>query len=346
MRRYSGSAVPRHHLFILADGAFVVQWDEARVQELLSGRYRNFTWADFGHAITDYELKQLKAAGRVEHYNRSYVWLYALPESGRFNKEIRTLDRPRSSMRTYYLTTSLPRTQLEAVRQYLKALGQGDELFVRERDGVLVILGKQGAVFRRLSDAEQAQKMLREKDKDLFGSIAIAFIEQSVRDSEFRSFPIDENLEITNFDLDALIASQTDTSVTENKQVVLVVGNDDERRAIAGLLQEMALKVQAAATGADGLDYLEDAVPDLLIMDLQLPDMHGWKLLGKAREIDSLRAIRVILIGDHEAAPNEQTFALTVAKVDVYLVKPISMAALRQNVWMVLKGDTQSNQYG
>lgn len=337
MRRYSGSAVPRHHVFILSDGTFVVQWDENRVQELLSGRYRNFVWADFGHAITDYELKQLKAAGRVEHYNRNYVWLYALPETGRLNRQIKTLDRPRNSVRTYYLTTSLPKSQLENVRALLKTIGQGDELYARERDGVLVVFGKQGAAFRRLADVEQAQKLLREKDSALFGDAAIAFVEQSVRDSEFRTFPMDENLEITNFDLDALIASQSDTLTTDGKKVVLVVGNDDERKAIESLLLDMKLGVHVAATGADGLDCLEDIVPELLIMDLQLPDMHGWKMLGKAREVDSLRDIRVIVIGDHEAAPNEQTFALTVAKVDIYLLKPISMALLRQNVWMVLK---------
>ncbi len=77
-------------------------------------------------------------------------------------------------------------------------------------------------------------------------------------------------------------------------------------------------------------------------MDLLLSDMHGWEMLGKMKEIDSLRNMVTIVLAEGSMS-NQQSFALTVAKVDIYLVKPVSRARLRQNIWMSLKKHTSSN---
>ncbi|MFN8561102.1 MAG: hypothetical protein U0703_05635 [Anaerolineae bacterium] len=53
---HNGSAVPRYQVFVLGDGAFVVQWTETSVQDMLSGAYREYQFQDFGHRITDAEL--------------------------------------------------------------------------------------------------------------------------------------------------------------------------------------------------------------------------------------------------------------------------------------------------
>ncbi len=332
-RILSGSAVSRHHVFILADGAFVVQWGETHVQDLLSGRYRKYENHDFGHAITDYELNQLKTAGRVEHYNRTYVWLYALPEQGRFS-ELKTQERSRQRVRSYYLNTTLPKSQLEDVQACLNSNGLSGDFLARVRSDLVIILGKKGAPFPQLTDAENGQKQLMAKAADLFRDTAVAFIEATSANSGM-SRPLERAAEGT--DLASVIASQTDTSVTDGKMVVLAGGNEDERLAIRDLFQKMKLVVREAATANDTLYLLEDCNPDMLVMDLLMPDMHGWAMLGKVKEIDTLRQLTTVVIADHTASPNEQTFALTVAKVNVYLVKPVSMARLRQNVWMALK---------
>jgi CheY-like chemotaxis protein len=158
----------------------------------------------------------------------------------------------------------------------------------------------------------------------------VAFIESSRGENSQEEHMIEPD------DLETVIAGQTDTSITAGKCVV-VVAPDEEVAAIHDLCAEMRMAVQVGGTAAQGLELLEDAQPDLLIMDLQLPDMHGWEMLGKVKEITSLRDLPIIVIADHAAAPDQQSFALSVAKVDVYLTKPVSMAKLRQNVWMALK---------
>jgi CheY-like chemotaxis protein len=330
----SGSPIQRPLVFILADGSFVVQWDETRVQELMSGRYRVYDDKDFGHAITDYELNQLKAAGRVEHYNRQYVWLYALPETGRFDHESKTLESHPNRVRSYYLNTTLPKTRQAEVEKVLTLMNLHNDFLVRNRGDVIAILGKNGTPFWQLKDAERAQKHLIAKAPEVFKYTAIAFIETTNNDHSYRN-QLEHTPEVP--DLTTLIASQTDTSVTQGKCVVLVTSHEEQRQAIHDLFVQMKMEVKMASSASEGLQLLEDWEPALLIMDLQLPDMHGWQMLAKMKEVGTFHNLPIIVIADHTSSTDNQAFALTVVKVDVFLMKPVSMAQLRQNVWMTLK---------
>jgi CheY-like chemotaxis protein len=326
----SGTPVPRRTVFILADGSFVVQWDENRVQDLLSGSYRLYDDKDFGHIITEYELNQLQTAGRVEHYNDQYVWLNALPEQGRFphNREYHSPARVRS----YYLNTTLPESRLAEVEACLREHELTGDFLARVRGSLIAVLGRNGAPFRQLKDAERAQKLLMVRAPALFEHTAIAFVETSENPYSRTTEPGPETI-----DLNTVISSQSDITVTRGKRALIVSSSDDEQQAMQHLLDDMQMDVIAAGTAAQGLQLLEDHNPDLLVMDMKLPDMHGWELLAKIREIGTYEAMPKIMVADHLSTPDDQAFALTVGKVDVYLVKPVSMAQLRQNVWLTLK---------
>jgi two-component SAPR family response regulator len=58
--------------------------------------------------------------------------------------------------------------------------------------------------------------------------------------------------------------------------------------------------------------------------------------LSKLKEFDTQSGFPIIVIANHSEA-NAQSLALSVAKVDVFLVRPVSRARLRQNIWMALK---------
>ena len=336
-KTFTGSPVPRHTVFILADGAFVVQWDESLVQELLTGHYRNFDDKRFGHHITDYELNQLKAAGRVEHYNRQYVWLYALPEQGRIAAEHEYAGPSR--VRSFYLNTTLPKNRLDEVDAQLETLNLSDDFLARVRGDLVAILGKNGAPFRQLKDAERAQKMLVNKMPALLQHTAIAFVETNDRENNYNH---QSEHSIESVDLEAVINSQKDVSVSKGKRAAVLMSTEEERHAIRDLLVDMQMDVMEAATALAGLHLLEDFQPDLLVMSMQLPDMHGWELLAKIKEIGTSWAVPKIMVADHLSTPDDQAFALTVGKVDVYLVKPVSMAQLRQNIWLTLKNQQDS----
>ena len=326
MKNYTGSPVPRYQVFTTSDGVFVVQWDPKYVQELLTGQYRAYEHkSDFGHPVTDYELKQLKAAGRVEHFNRRYVWLYALPERGRFGT--RVMDKA-NRVRTYYLSTVQPQSYLAEITALLEESGLDGDFLARNRNDFVVILGKNGAPFRTVQEAETAQKTLQTRVPDVFDTLTIAFIETRAKDiQQMNQVPITH--QTAEMSLDDIIASQGDTAHTEGKRVVLAVSQEDEREALAELFAEMKLVVHIAPTGSDALVMLEDYQPNLLVMDVQLPDMHGWQLLNIMKEIQSLRALPVLVIMDEPQV-------VPAGRVQT-IIRPVSMARLRHTIWTLFK---------
>ncbi|MCC6804035.1 MAG: response regulator [Anaerolineae bacterium] len=328
IRIHNGSAVPRYQVFVLGDGAYVVQWTETSVQDILSGAYRQYQLQDFGHRITDSELEQLKSSGVIEDYDQAYVWVFALPEDNRFG-EMRTAQMAPVHTRSYYINTTLPVDKLIDLQCCIDDLKLSETYCACTHEGLVAVLGKDAMPFNSLKDAENAHRTLCTQAQALFENSAIAFTES---DTEFAE---GEEVEEESIDLDALIASQSDTTVTRGKYAVVACRDNAERHAIMQLLGSMEMAVHGVATGQEALRLVEEEPVDVLVMDTRFDDMHGWAMLGRVREIDHADRTRVIALAEEGA--QEQVFALTVARVDVYLHKPISMAHLRQSVWSTLK---------
>ena len=159
-------SIPRNRIFVLADGTFVVQWEENRVQELLNGRYRNYDDTQFGNAITDFELNQLVRSKVVEHYDEELVALSSLSNI-----------MPETPSRVYYLNTTLGRESLKSVQAALLDLDLSNELTARLRHDFVVIWKKDGAAFYRFDDAERNREQLILKSPNLFGDTVVSFVE-------------------------------------------------------------------------------------------------------------------------------------------------------------------------
>ncbi len=327
IKAHNGAAVPRHQVFLLTDGSFVVQWTDASVQNLLTGQYRDYKPVDFGHRVMDDELERLKAGSVIEDFDQVYVWIYALPEQQRFGS-LRTQQQTFQRARAYYVNTTLSADRLDDIQAQLKALNLAGEYCICEHEGLVAVLGHDAAPFNSLRDAEAAQRKLNQQFPTLLRDAVVAFTESA---GEFTEQSDEDEL----IDLDALIASQTDTTITEGKTAVVVCKDDDERQAIIDLLKAMKMETVGVRTGQAALNLLEETPVDVFVMDLQLEDMHGWAMLGKIREMEHAQAMRIIALAEPEVG--DQVFALTVAKVDVYLHKPVGIARLRQSVWSTLK---------
>jgi two-component system KDP operon response regulator KdpE len=105
---------------------------------------------------------------------------------------------------------------------------------------------------------------------------------------------------------------------------ILVIDDEEQiRRALRSVLQARHYTVDAAATGAEGLEFAVDHVPDLIILDLTLPDMSGLRVA------EELRAwyegpIVVLSVRDGDA---DKIAALDLG-ADDYLTKPFSSGEL------------------
>lgn len=325
----NGAAIPRHRVLVLGDGSTVIHRTDDSAFDLRSGAIQPYRPVDFGHRVTDAELEQLKASGVIAHYDHASVWVEALPEC-------ESLDAPSAApraTRTYYINSTLSAELAEKIQARIEARGCSD-LRVCEREGLVAVLRKDAGAFHSLPDAEKAQRRLQMECPDLFTDSAVAFTESGdeTSDDVSAAMPSEQDEVI---DLDLLVASQTDTSITQGRAAVVACDNPRERTAITELLTGMQMRVSAVSTAEEALRLLEEAPADVLVMDVRLPDMHGWAMLAKFREMEHAADTRVIALADTGAS--DQVFALTVAKVDVYLPKPISMARLRLSVWSELK---------
>lgn len=158
--------VPRHRVFVLADGTFVVQWEANQVQDLLSGRYHAYDERLFGNPITDWELNQLQIKKLVERFDNEYVYLCPLPTI--------VANTP---ARSFYLNTGLTKFQKNELEQALKAVNLEDKYSVRSQAYYAVVRGANGLPFNTFDEAERARELLSQKLPDWFGMSVVAFIE-------------------------------------------------------------------------------------------------------------------------------------------------------------------------
>lgn len=103
----------------------------------------------------------------------------------------------------------------------------------------------------------------------------------------------------------------------------LILAVDDEesiRTIIEGQLIDAGYRVATAGSGSSALDLIESTPPDLVVLDLILPDMHGTEVILKMKSVATSRRIPIVVItgGDlsHEKAAVLNSFSIPV------LVKP------------------------
>ncbi|WP_415426516.1 response regulator [Acetobacter okinawensis] len=106
---------------------------------------------------------------------------------------------------------------------------------------------------------------------------------------------------------------------------VLVV--DDEpaiRRLLRTALGSQTWRVMEARTGEMALRMVADAVPDVVVLDLGLPDIDGVEVLRRLRQVHPTLPVVILSVRDDERGK----VAALEAGADDYVTKPFSMAEL------------------
>lgn len=108
-----------------------------------------------------------------------------------------------------------------------------------------------------------------------------------------------------------------------SQRIVVVDDEPQIRRALRAALQAEGYRVDMAPSGAEALAMVDAAVPDLVILDLGLPDMDGTEVCSRLR---ASTQVPIIVLSVREAE-REKVRALD-AGADDYLVKPFGIAEL------------------
>jgi DNA-binding response OmpR family regulator len=114
---------------------------------------------------------------------------------------------------------------------------------------------------------------------------------------------------------------------------VLVVDDDDTTRdLLRGMLERSGHEVREAADGRAGLRDLYAASPDLVILDVEMPDLDGWQTLERIRDLSDVP----VLMLTARAAELERVRGLK-GGADDYVVKPFGHQELAARVQALLR---------
>ena len=108
---------------------------------------------------------------------------------------------------------------------------------------------------------------------------------------------------------------------------IFVVEDDHGIREVIGLiLSEDPYQVVMCPTAKDFLNDMQKEVPDIILMDIMLPDGNGIDLCRKIKECDGAREIPVLLMSAHF---NDQA---NISHADAFIAKPFDISELKSTV--------------
>jgi PAS domain S-box-containing protein len=118
---------------------------------------------------------------------------------------------------------------------------------------------------------------------------------------------------------------------------ILVVDDDDSlRHLFSACLQREGYDVHCAATGQEGWQYAQTRVPDLVLLDVHLPDISGVEVCRKIKSDPSLRDVFVALCSGEATSVENKVDGLHIG-ADEYLVKPFGINELLARVQTLMR---------
>jgi two-component system cell cycle response regulator DivK len=107
--------------------------------------------------------------------------------------------------------------------------------------------------------------------------------------------------------------------------ILIVEDNEKNMKLVRDILQYHGHVTHEATTGAEGLRLAAEQRPDLILMDIQLPDIDGIEVLRRLRTQPELDAVPVLAVSA-SVMPEEQQHIIA-SGFDAFVTKPISLKA-------------------
>ena len=120
-----------------------------------------------------------------------------------------------------------------------------------------------------------------------------------------------------------------------DKRVVYIEDEQEMIDLVRLILSRKGFEVVGAGGGREGLDAVRRELPDLVLLDLMMPDMDGWDVYQQMKADERTRSIPVIVV-TAKTQSIDKVLGLHIAKVDDYISKPFSPQELVDSVEKVL----------
>ena len=104
------------------------------------------------------------------------------------------------------------------------------------------------------------------------------------------------------------------------KKVLLIEDSPTDAQIVKDLLSRKDIEISIAGTGGEGLKAALELKPDLILLDIMLPDMNGFDVCSRIRQMDKIKNTIVVILSIKNN-PSDITKAFH-AGADDYVVKP------------------------
>lgn len=144
---------------------------------------------------------------------------------------------------------------------------------------------------------------------------------------------------------DSATQAELQNLISKSKPILIVEDTAELAEVIQATLENMGLNTFIAAHGEIGLDKFKSSQCDIILLDIGLPDMTGWKFLDAIKEMRNSHQISqmptIIVITAYDDAANRLVGKLQ--NIHSYLVKPFTPDRVEQLVSMALLGERPEN---
>jgi CheY-like chemotaxis protein len=119
-------------------------------------------------------------------------------------------------------------------------------------------------------------------------------------------------------------------------KILLVEDNEESREGLARRLQRRGYEVVSACDGKQGVDLARASVPDLILMDINLPVLDGWEATRQIKAAEPTRTVPIIALTAHALTSDRQK--TLEAGCDDYHSKPVELPRLLNQIEALLGG--------
>lgn len=124
-------------------------------------------------------------------------------------------------------------------------------------------------------------------------------------------------------------------SVTQNAHVMVVDDSITVRKVTSRFLERNDMVATTAKDGVDALGKLQEEIPDIILLDIEMPRMDGYELASVIRNDERLKHIPIIMITSRTGSKHRDR-AMQIG-VNVYMGKPYQEHELIENIRTLLR---------
>jgi two-component system, cell cycle response regulator DivK len=115
-----------------------------------------------------------------------------------------------------------------------------------------------------------------------------------------------------------------------SKRILIVEDQEDNRTILRDVLSTVGYELIEALNGEDGVKLAQSERPDLILMDIQLPEMDGYEATQQIKSIAELKTVPIIAVTSYALSGDEAK--ARAAGCDGYIAKPFSPRELLAKV--------------